>query len=75
MEYQKKFGKDVIIDFICFRKYGHNELDDPTFTQPTMYSIINSKKSIPDTFAEHLVVSRLSLSLSLTLFICYGFDW
>ncbi|XP_052058807.1 2-oxoadipate dehydrogenase complex component E1-like isoform X2 [Mytilus californianus] len=59
MQYQQTFGKDVIIDFICFRKYGHNELDDPTFTQPTMYNIINQRKSIPDMFSEQVITEGI----------------
>ncbi|XP_060070880.1 2-oxoadipate dehydrogenase complex component E1-like [Ylistrum balloti] len=55
MDYRNKFRKDVIIDFICFRKYGHNEIDDPSFTQPIMYRTINSRTSIPDMYANKLV--------------------
>ncbi|XP_052276255.1 2-oxoadipate dehydrogenase complex component E1-like isoform X2 [Dreissena polymorpha] len=54
MQYRQKFRKDVIIDFICYRKYGHNELDDPSFTQPIMYNAIRNRKSIPDSYAEQL---------------------
>lgn len=43
-DYQRKFRKDVFIDFNCFRKYGHNELDDPTFTNPSLYKIIHNRK-------------------------------
>ncbi|XP_053405380.1 2-oxoadipate dehydrogenase complex component E1-like [Mercenaria mercenaria] len=57
MEYRQRFRKDVVIDYVCFRKYGHNELDDPSFTQPVMYKAIKSRKSIPDSYADELVSS------------------
>ncbi|CAB3236003.1 unnamed protein product [Arctia plantaginis] len=53
-EYQRKFRKDVFIDYNCFRRLGHNELDDPTFTNPLLYKLIQSRKSIPDVYAEKL---------------------
>ncbi|XP_043274432.1 probable 2-oxoglutarate dehydrogenase E1 component DHKTD1, mitochondrial isoform X2 [Venturia canescens] len=53
-EYQRKFRKDVFIDLNCFRRWGHNELDDPTFTNPVMYNIIQNRKSIPDVYRENL---------------------
>lgn len=43
-EYQRKFQKDVFIDLNCFRKWGHNELDDPTFTNPALYGIVNNRR-------------------------------
>lgn len=58
-EYQQKFHKDVFIDFMCFRRWGHNELDDPTFTNPAIYKIIHSRKSIPDTYADRLVEEKV----------------
>ena len=56
MDYREKFRKDVIIDYLCYRKYGHNELDDPSFTQPIMYNVIHSRKSIPEIYAEQIKV-------------------
>lgn len=43
-EYQRKFRKDIFVDMNCFRRWGHNELDDPTFTNPALYNIIKSRK-------------------------------
>ncbi|KAK2517754.1 hypothetical protein Q9233_012913 [Columba guinea] len=59
VEYQRQFRKDVIVDLLCYRQWGHNELDEPFFTNPSMYKIIRSRKSIPDTYAEHLIASGL----------------
>ncbi|XP_063164221.1 2-oxoadipate dehydrogenase complex component E1 [Candoia aspera] len=60
VEYQRHFRKDVIVDLLCYRQWGHNELDEPSFTNPTMYKIIRSRKSIPDTYAESLVAKGLT---------------
>ncbi|XP_066886367.1 2-oxoadipate dehydrogenase complex component E1 isoform X2 [Kogia breviceps] len=58
-EYQRQFRKDVIVDLLCYRQWGHNELDEPFFTNPVMYQIIRARKSIPDTYAEYLVANGL----------------
>ncbi|MEJ0058076.1 MAG: thiamine pyrophosphate-dependent enzyme [Terricaulis sp.] len=54
-EYRQQFGKDVVIDMFCYRRYGHNEGDDPTMTQPLMYRRI---KDQPTTLA--LYTKRLT---------------
>lgn len=55
MEIRNKFHCDVFIDLNCYRKYGHNEGDEPTFTQPLEYAIIKGKKSIRTLFKEQLI--------------------
>ncbi|XP_061705247.1 probable 2-oxoglutarate dehydrogenase E1 component DHKTD1 homolog, mitochondrial [Cydia pomonella] len=54
-EYQRRFRKDVFLDYNCFRRWGHNEVDDPTFTNPLLYKVIHNRKTIPDLYAEKLV--------------------
>ncbi len=54
-EYRQRFGKDVVIDVYCYRKYGHNEGDEPTFTQPVMYALIKKKPSVRQTYVDRLV--------------------
>jgi 2-oxoglutarate dehydrogenase E1 component len=55
LEYRNTFGKDVIIDLIGHRKYGHNEGDDPSFTQPLTYQEIKAKKQIWQQYNEKLL--------------------
>lgn len=53
--YREKFRKDVFINMVCFRRWGHNELDDPSFTQPIMYRVIESRESVPRQYADELI--------------------
>jgi 2-oxoglutarate dehydrogenase E1 component len=54
-EYRQQFGKDVVIDMYCYRRYGHNEGDEPAFTQPLMYRTIKDHKTTRTLYAEKLV--------------------
>ena len=54
-DYRQKFGSDVVIDMYCWRKHGHNESDEPAFTQPTLYKTISSMPPVSQAFADRLV--------------------
>jgi len=54
-EYRQAFNKDVVIDLICYRRRGHNEGDDPSFTQPLMYDLIEKKRSSRKLYTEALI--------------------
>jgi 2-oxoglutarate dehydrogenase E1 component len=54
-DYRSRFGKDVVVDVVCYRRYGHNEGDEPYFTQPQMYSRIRERRPIPDLYSQALV--------------------
>jgi len=54
-EYRQRFHGDVVLDLFCYRKYGHNEGDEPRFTQPEMYAAIDRKQTVREVYIEHLV--------------------
>jgi 2-oxoglutarate dehydrogenase E1 component len=55
LDYRMRFRRDVIIDMVCYRKYGHNEGDEPSFTQPILYRAIRQHPSVRETYAGLLV--------------------
>jgi 2-oxoglutarate dehydrogenase E1 component len=55
MDFRKQFEKDVVIDMYAYRKLGHNESDEPRFTQPLMYSAIDAKKGVRESYLDHLL--------------------
>jgi 2-oxoglutarate decarboxylase len=55
VEYRREFKSDVVVDMICYRRRGHNEADNPSFTQPLMYDIIDVKRSVRKIYTEALV--------------------
>ena len=63
-EYRQKFHKDVVIDMVCYRLHGHNEGDDPSYTQPLMYKAIAEKRSVRKLYVEQLV-KRGDISLEV----------
>ncbi|MEX0776900.1 MAG: 2-oxoglutarate dehydrogenase E1 component [Phycisphaeraceae bacterium] len=55
MDFRQHFRRDVIIDMYCFRRRGHNEGDEPAFTQPHLYKAIRSRPAVRDVYLEHLL--------------------
>ena len=53
--FRQEFKKDVVVDMICYRRYGHNEGDEPAFTQPRMYEVIGRRRSVRKLYTETLV--------------------
>ncbi|QFG25122.1 multifunctional oxoglutarate decarboxylase/oxoglutarate dehydrogenase thiamine pyrophosphate-binding subunit/dihydrolipoyllysine-residue succinyltransferase subunit [Actinomadura sp. WMMB 499] len=54
-EYRQTFKKDVVIDMVCYRRRGHNEGENPSFTQPLMYDLIDAKRSVRKLYTEALI--------------------
>ncbi|KPQ06319.1 MAG: 2-oxoglutarate dehydrogenase E1 component SucA [Rhodobacteraceae bacterium HLUCCA12] len=59
IEYRQQFGKDVVIDIFCYRRFGHNEGDEPMFTNPQMYTNIKRHKTTLQLYTERLVADGL----------------
>ncbi|MBX3272248.1 MAG: 2-oxoglutarate dehydrogenase E1 component [Sandaracinaceae bacterium] len=55
MEFRQRYHRDVVIDLYCYRKYGHNEGDEPRFTQPLMYHAIDQKRTVREHYVDSLV--------------------
>ena len=55
IEFRQRFKQDVIIDMYCYRRYGHNEGDEPRFTQPLMYALIDKKPTVREVYVSRLV--------------------
>jgi len=59
LRFRQQFGEDVVIDLICYRRYGHNEGDEPGFTQPVMYEVIKNHQTLLDIYANKLVTEKI----------------
>ncbi|MDA8101619.1 MAG: multifunctional oxoglutarate decarboxylase/oxoglutarate dehydrogenase thiamine pyrophosphate-binding subunit/dihydrolipoyllysine-residue succinyltransferase subunit [Nitrospiraceae bacterium] len=55
LDYREAFHRDVVVDMVCYRRFGHNEGDEPSYTQPQMYEIIEAKRSVRKLYTESLV--------------------
>lgn len=55
LRYRQEFGRDVVIDLICYRRFGHNEGDEPAFTQPQMYAIIRKHPTLREIYGKQLM--------------------
>ncbi|KOY87773.1 2-oxoglutarate dehydrogenase [bacterium 336/3] len=56
-EFRQKFQKDIFIDLVCYRRHGHNETDEPRFTQPKLYNVISKHPSPREVYAQKLVAN------------------
>ena len=68
-EYRQKFGKDVVIDMFCYRRFGHNEGDDPSFTQPLMYKKISGQPSTREIYSRRLIAEGVITESDLQAWI------
>lgn len=61
MDFRDRFRRDVFIDMYCYRRHGHNEGDEPSFTQPLMYDAIKNRATVVESYVEHLVAPEVGI--------------
>src|SRR5437588_10826307 len=54
LDFRQEFGRDVVIDMYCYRKHGHQEVDEPSFTQPDLYARIETRPSVAQLYKREL---------------------
>jgi 2-oxoglutarate dehydrogenase E1 component len=59
-EFRQQFKRDVVIDMVCYRRHGHNEVDEPAYTQPTMYDLIDDHQSVAKAFQQRLIAEGVT---------------
>ena len=59
LDYRQQFGKDAVVEILCYRRHGHNEGDEPSFTQPLMYAKIAQRPTVDQVYAERLIAAGL----------------
>ncbi len=69
LDYRTKFAKDVVIDLVCYRRYGHNEGDEPYYTQPQMYARIKDRLPLYKTYFNSLKESGIASEEELNLYV------
>lgn len=73
LDFRQAFGQDVVIDMVCYRRHGHNEGDEPAFTQPVMYKKIKDRPTIKELYTEHLILrGELTVAEAETLAETFG---
>ncbi len=68
-QYREKFKQDVVIDLFCYRRHGHNEIDEPSFTQPLMYQAISERVPVHISYGEKLIKENLMTDKDRTLLV------
>jgi len=66
LEYRQRFGKDVVIDLVCYRRHGHNEADEPSATQPVMYAQIKKHRTTRELYADRLLQAGVMDSAAIS---------